>query len=168
MYFLSTFENKIDRKGRVSVPAPYRTVLEQAGQPLIVTRSLTHECLEGQGAARINQIVDVLDTMDSLSEETEILQTMLSSAMQMKLDNEGRILLPEEFLAYASISETVVFAGAGRLFRMWNPETWKSLEQDHRKTIKEKGLPQLVLKQDPFCRTRGRHDRNAPPARQAC
>ena len=92
MYFLSTFENKIDRKGRVSVPAPYRTVLEQAGQPLIVTRSLTHECLEGQGAARINQIVDVLDTMDSLSEETEILQTMLSSAMQMKLDNEGRIL----------------------------------------------------------------------------
>ena len=67
MYFLSTFENKIDRKGRVSVPAPYRTVLEQAGQPLIVTRSLTHECLEGQGAARINPVSYTHLTLPTIS-----------------------------------------------------------------------------------------------------
>ena len=149
MFFLSTFENRIDRKGRVSVPAPYRNTLEQISQQLVVTRSLTHECLEGQGAERINQIVAVLDTMDSLSDETAILQTMLSSAMYMKVDAEGRILLPEEFLAYARITDMVVFAGAGRLFRIWAPETWKRFEDANRKNIKDKGLPRLVLKPGP-------------------
>ena len=149
MFFLSTFENKIDRKGRVSVPAPYRNTLEQINQTLVVTRSLTHECLEGQGAARIDQIIDALDAMDSLSEETEVLQTMLSSAMPMKPDNEGRILLPEEFLTYARITDIVVFAGAGRLFRLWAPEAWKAFEDGNKKKIKEKGLPKLVLKPGP-------------------
>ena len=149
MFFLSTFENKIDRKGRVSIPAPYRNTLEQISQSLIVTRSLTHDCLEGQGAARIDQIVSVLDTMDSLSEETEILQTMLSSAMTMKIDNEGRILLPEEFLAYAHITDMVVFAGAGRLFRLWSPDRWRKFEDGSRKRIKERGLPKLVLRPGP-------------------
>ena len=149
MFFLSTFENRIDRKGRVSVPAPYRNTLERINQSLIVTRSLTHDCLEGQGAARIDQVIDAIDAMDSLSDEAEILQTMLSSAMLVKPDNEGRILLPEEFLAYARITDTVVFAGAGRLFRLWSPAAWQAFEDGTRKRIKEGGLPRLVLKPRP-------------------
>ena len=149
MFFLSTFENKIDRKGRVSIPAPYRNTLEQINQPLYVTRSLTHECLDGQGEDRIKLIVDALDRMDSLSEETEVLQTMLSNAMKAKPDNEGRILLPEDYLAYAGITDTVVFAGAGRLFRLWAPDAWKAFEEGNRKRIREKGLPKLVLNPGP-------------------
>ena len=149
MFFLSTFENKIDRKGRVSVPAPYRNTLEQINQPLYVTRSLTHECLEGLGEDRIRQIVDALDEMDSLSKETEVLQAALSSAMKANPDNEGRILLPEDYLAYARITDTVVFAGAGRFFRLWTPEAWKAFEDGNRKSIQEKGLPRLVLKPGP-------------------
>ena len=145
MLFLSTYENKIDSKGRISVPAPYRTVLDQMGQQLIVTRSLTDACLEGQGVERINRIVEALDTMDSLADETKILQTMLSSARPVKTDSEGRILLPEDFLAFANITETVVFAGVGRLFRMWNPETWNAHETDQRRLVKEGGLPPLIL-----------------------
>ena len=90
MIFLSTYENKIDRKGRVSVPATFRATLEVNSQPLIITKSLTASCLEGQGSARIQQIVDVLDTMDALAEETRMLQTLLSNAQEMKLDAEGR------------------------------------------------------------------------------
>ena len=91
--FLSTFENRIDKKGRLSVPAPFRAVLERRRDPLFLFKSLTDPCLEGCGAERIEQIVDAIDSMDSLSSEVATLQTMLSSAQEMKLDAEGRIML---------------------------------------------------------------------------
>ena len=146
MIFLSTYENKIDRKGRVSVPATFRATLEVNSQPLIITKSLTSACLEGQGSARIQQIVDVLDTMDALAEETRTLQALLSNAQEMKLDAEGRIMLPEEFLAYADLNETIIFAGVGRLFEMWNPSSWREREAAQREAARSQGLPKLVLK----------------------
>jgi MraZ protein len=146
MIFLSTFENKIDSKGRISVPAPFRATLEANQQPLIITRSLTDNCLQGQGSQRINQIVDILDTMDSLSPDVQILQTLLADAHDMKMDSEGRISLPEDMLAFAELNTTVLFAGMGRLFEIWNPEAYRDRAASQRAKAKAEGLPQLVLK----------------------
>ena len=146
MIFLSTYQNKIDSKGRVSVPAAFRAVLEVQAQPLIVTRSLTDDCLQGQGAQRMQQIVEVLDTMDALSPETQMLQAMLANAQEMKLDSEGRILLPEEFLSFARLENTVMFVGIGRLFEIWNPQTYRSREDAQRQKARKNGLPKLILK----------------------
>ena len=101
--FLSTYENKLDAKGRVSVPAPFRSVLERNRSPLYIYKSLTLPCLEGCGPDRIGQIVDAIDEMDSLSKEAEVLQTMLFSAQEMKIDSDGRMLLPAEFIAFAGL-----------------------------------------------------------------
>ena len=149
MIFLSTFENKIDSKGRVSVPAPFRAALETNQQPLIITRSLTDHCLQGQGAQRINQIVDILDTMDSLSPEVQVLQTLLADAHDMKLDSEGRISLPEHMLDYANLNNVVLFAGVGRLFEIWDPVAYRNRAEEQRSKAKAKGLPQLILKPAP-------------------
>ena len=89
--FLSTYENKLDAKGRVSVPAPFRAVLDRNRSTLYIYKSLTLPCLEGCGPARISQIVDAIDEMDSLSKEAEVLQTMLFSAQEMKIDSDGRM-----------------------------------------------------------------------------
>ncbi len=128
------------------MPAPYRTILETQQQPLIVTRSLTDSCLQGQGAQRINQIVEVLDTMDSLSPDVHLLQAVLASAQEMKIDSEGRIMMPSEWLDFAELKDTVIFAGVGRLFEIWNPETYRTRAEQQRQTIKKNGLPPLVLK----------------------
>lgn len=146
MIFLSTYENKIDSKGRVSVPASFRSVLEVQSQPLILTRSLTDDCLQGQGAQRMQQIVEVLDTMDALSPEVQMLQAMLAHAQEMKIDSEGRIFLPEEFLSYANLENTVMFVGVGRLFEIWRPETYRAREGAQRDAARKNGLPKLILK----------------------
>lgn len=146
MIFLSTYENKIDSKGRVSVPAAFRSVLEVQSQPLIITRSLTDDCLQGQGAQRMQQIVEVLDTMDALSPEVQMLQAMLAHAQEMKMDSEGRILLTEEFLSFANLDTTVMFVGMGRLFEIWNPETYRAREAKQREQARISGLPKLILK----------------------
>ena len=106
--FLSTFEHRIDKKGRLSVPAPFRSVLERRRDPLYLFKSLTEPCLEGCGPERIGQIVDAIDSMDSLSAEVATLQTMLSSAQEMKLDSEGRIMLNADFMAFAELNDAAL------------------------------------------------------------
>lgn len=145
MIFLSNFENRIDRKGRVSVPASFRAVLEANKEPLVVTRSLTAACLQGQGHSRITQIINALDSMDVFSEEIAPLQMMIANAAELKMDNEGRIMIPEMFLDHARITDRIVFAGVGRVFEMWSPEQWQQRveEQSGRKP------PQLILSTRP-------------------
>ena len=143
--FLSTFENRIDRKGRLSVPAPFRAVLERRRDPLYLFKSLTEPCLEGCGPERIGQIVDAIDSMDSLSEEVATLQTMLSSAQEMKLDGEGRIMLSADFIAFAELDDMALYAGIGRSFQIWLPARYRTRETEARTRAKSEGLPSLRL-----------------------
>ena len=143
--FLSTFENRIDKKGRLSVPASFRAVLERRRDPLFLFKSLTESCLEGCGAERIEQIVDAIDSMDSFSNEVATLQTMLSSAQEMKLDAEGRIMLNADFIEFAKLDETALYAGIGRSFQIWLPERYRSREANARARVKTDGLPSLRL-----------------------
>ncbi len=147
--FLSTYENRIDAKGRVSVPAPYRAVLERSRSPLYIFKSLTHSCLEGCGPERISQIVDAIDEMDSLSEDAEILQTMLFSAQEMKIDSDGRMLLPGEFIQFAELDGTALFSGIGRSFQIWRPERHQKREADFRERATRQGVPRLTLGKRP-------------------
>ena len=65
--FLSTSHNKIDKKGRVSVPANYRNQIEGEGGPLILFKSLQFKCLEGTSLKRMIQYVDAIDELDGWS-----------------------------------------------------------------------------------------------------
>ncbi len=146
--FLSTFEHRIDKKGRLSVPAPFRSVLERHNGPLYLFRSLTEPCLEGCGPERIGQIVNAIDKMDSLSAEVATLQTMLSSAQEMKIDSEGRITLNADFVAFAQLDELALYAGIGRSFQIWLPSRYRTREADARARAKTNGLPSLRLSQE--------------------
>ena len=143
--FLSTYENKLDAKGRVSVPAPFRSVLDRNRSPLYIYKSLTLPCLEGCGPTRIGQIVDAIDEMDSLSKEAEVLQTMLFSAQEMKIDSDGRMLLPVEFIAFADLDGMALFAGIGRSFQIWRPDLHQSREKDTRQKATQQGVPRMTL-----------------------
>lgn len=154
--FLSTFENRIDKKGRLSVPASFRAVLERRRDPLYLFKSLTEPCLEGCGAERIGQIVDAIDNMDSLSAEVATLQTMLSSAQEMKLDNEGRIMLSADFIGFADLEDMALYAGIGRSFQIWLPSRYRARETDARSRAKSDGLPSLRLGARPPDDTGGR------------
>ena len=143
--FLSKYENKIDSKGRISVPASFRLELEKNNFSLFIFKSLILPCLEGCGQNRINQIVSAIDQMDSLSKDTEILQMMLSSAQEMKIDSEGRINLSEEFITNAGIKDTALFAGIGQSFRIWEPNNFYEREKDSLLYLKNNGIPKLKL-----------------------
>ncbi|MBD34818.1 MAG: hypothetical protein CMN52_04470 [SAR116 cluster bacterium] len=94
----------------------------------------------------MTQIVNAIEELDSLSEEAEILQTMLSSAQEMRLDSEGRMMLPAEFVAYAELDGQALFSGIGRSFQVWQPTAFRRRETDSRARAKRDGVPSLRLR----------------------
>ena len=83
--------------------------------------------------------------MDSLSAEVATLQTMLSSAQEMKLDGEGRMMLSGDFIDFAELDDMALFAGIGRSFQIWLPARYRERETAARSRARTDGLPSLRL-----------------------
>lgn len=132
--FLSTFVNKVDRKGRVSVPATFRATLSaQAFQGVVAYRSFTTACIEGCGMDFMERLSDSAQTFDAFSAEQEDLSALIfADARQLAWDPEGRILLPEDILVHAGITEAAAFVGKGQTFQIWNPESYRAVEAEIR------------------------------------
>lgn len=139
--FLSTYLNKIDRKGRVSVPAAYRDTLKKGGHESVVVHGPyalpTIECLS---PARMAQMSSSVDGEEAYSDRHSDLQLLLfPNAAELTWDSEGRIILPEELLTHAGITEQALFAGAGPTFHIWEPNAFKQRQAEAReRAIRER------------------------------
>ncbi|RBM05235.1 division/cell wall cluster transcriptional repressor MraZ [Novacetimonas cocois] len=125
--FLGTHQNRLDAKGRVSIPSAFRTTLRtlaRAGEPLVIMRpSHLHPCLEAWPSAAFSALARPLDEVDIFSEDHDDLATALyADAYPIDADKEGRILLPETLRAHAGLTEHVTFMGLGRIFQVWDPD----------------------------------------------
>lgn len=138
--FLSTYVNKVDRKGRVSVPASFRAAL--AGQSfagIIAFRSFKTAAIEGSGIDRIEEMSARLDALEQFSEDYESLASIFADAQQLPFDGEGRVVLPEELVAHAEITDSAAFVGLGRTFQIWEPEAHKRHQSEMRERAKRQG-----------------------------
>lgn len=137
--FLSTYVNRIDKKGRVSVPAPFRSVLANQHFPGIVAYpSFVHECIEACGMERMEKLSESIDGMDPYSEQRDAFAaSILGGCVQLSFDAEGRVLLPEKLIAVAKLKEQAVFAGKGQTFEIWSPEVFESYADKARAMAKQ-------------------------------
>ena len=138
--FLSTYVQKVDRKGRVSVPATFRSSLARQEDPnaIVVFPSIKFPALDGGGVDRISEMKDRLEELDQFSEEYENLTMLFADAYQLTIDGEGRVILPEVLKQYAHIGEEAAFVGLGAMFQVWEPNRF----DDHRAAIRERALQQ--------------------------
>ncbi len=113
--FLSTFINKIDNKGRVSVPAQFRLSLaNQDFSGIVVYESFINDCIEGCDISRIKKLSDSIDNLDPFSEERDAFATtILGSAMQLAMDSDGRVIIPENLLKKTAIKDKALFVLSG-------------------------------------------------------
>ncbi len=128
--FLYTHLNKLDRKGRISVPAEFRSALAELGfDNFAAFRSFRAAAIECWTPARLEQLTLALDDLDLFSEQQESLATTLfANAKPVSFDGEGRITLPAEFLAHAGIVSDAMFVGRGQTFQIWEPKAYERAE----------------------------------------
>lgn len=142
--FLGTHTNKLDAKGRVSIPAAFRAALRAGsaeGAPLVLRPSHKHACIEGWPAEAFHALATPLDALDMFGEAHDDLAAALyADAYPTEPDKEGRIVLPAELVAHAGLGDSVVFMGLGRTFQIWEPTAAERRRAEARERARARGL----------------------------
>ena len=133
--FLSTFENKLDKKGRVSVPSSFRSYLSNLGyNGIICYPSFNHSCLEAWPQDRVEKILNAIDSLNPFEEKKDFFATsILAESTNLQFDGEGRILLSSNLLKHAKIKNRMLFVGQGRTFQIWEPINFEKFKENAKK-----------------------------------
>ena len=146
--FLGTIVNKIDRKGRVSVPAPFRDALSgQSFKGVVALRSFRHPAIQCGSMSWMEQVSAGVNDLDLFSQEHDDLTAALfAGAQALAFDGDGRIVLPGALMEHANLTEQAAFVGRGHQFEVWQPEAFEELQAAARARVSERGL---TVKQRP-------------------
>ena len=133
--FLSTSENKIDKKGRVSVPASFRSHLSNLGyNGVICYPSFNNQSIEACSQDRIEKLSTSIDSLNPFEEKRDIFATsVLAESINVQFDSEGRISLPKKLLSHARIKNKMLFVGQGKTFQIWEPKLFEKFKIQARK-----------------------------------
>ena len=143
--FIGTHENKVDRKGRVSLPADYRSELPKDDDRVIyVFPSLYISALEACDRAQLELHAERIGALDRFSQEEAYFSSqILAEARKIGIDGDGRIVLPAEFMNRASIDGKALFVGGGPKFHIWQPEAYAEHKRVTQQALSGRTLPAL-------------------------
>ena len=121
--FVANITARLDAKGRVSIPAPFRAVLGRDGfDGLYCYPALDRPAIDAGGNALITEIEALIGRFAPFSDEREKLALSLYGTSEtVKMDGEGRVQLSEALKRHAAIGEAVTFVGLGHKFQIWEP-----------------------------------------------
>ena len=128
--FLSSFENKLDKKGRVSVPSSFRAYLNSMGYNGFITYpSFNHAALDGCAQERIEKLSESIDSLGPFEDKRDYFATsILSESVSLQFDSEGRVSLPKKLLDHAKIKSNILFVGLGKTFQIWEPKLFEKFK----------------------------------------
>ncbi|MGD9764544.1 MAG: division/cell wall cluster transcriptional repressor MraZ [Candidatus Binatia bacterium] len=144
--FRGTFEQRIDDKGRVNVPAKFREVLADLGDDrLFVTNFRVGDvrCLEARPYAEWLALEARVAVRTDLSAGAmEFYDNYyLAGAQECQIDKQGRLLVPPVLRDYAGLLKEVVFAGGRGKFRIWDKSKWSTVHlAGEQRAVSEPGV----------------------------
>ena len=148
--FVSQFLNKVDKKGRISLPSLFRNALPKSSKnEIILYKSIKYEAIEGCSSDRINEIANRINTLDIFSDDQDDFSTSIfSEIIPTNLDAEGRFLISDNLKKHANINLEAKFVGQGHYFQIWEPEAaLKRQKQSRDRLIKgKKTLSSIIIK----------------------
>jgi len=144
-FFLSKFFNKIDKKGRVSVPSSFRSsILNETNienfEGIIAYSSFINPCIEVCSFNKIEEISKKISSLDDYSDEKDALASViLGGSVRLPFDDTGRVLLPKNLLEEAEITEgeRAVFFGKGEIFEIWAEDKFIQYEARQKELAKQ-------------------------------
>jgi len=126
--FVANYTLRLDAKGRVSIPAPFRQVLARDGfDGLYCYPTLDRPALDAGGNALLAEIEQLIGSFPPYSDEREELSAALYGTSEtLNIDGEGRVILSERLKSHAGIADQAAFVGLGHKFQIWEPERFRA------------------------------------------
>jgi MraZ protein len=124
--FRGRYEHTIDAKGRTSLPARYRDVLSSIGERRIILTSALDPCLVAYTAPEWHAFEEKLAKLPQFDKAVQKLKRIyVSGAVEVEVDDSGRVLVPPTLREYASLKKDVLWAGNGKYAELWDAALWK-------------------------------------------
>lgn len=131
--FIGEYTYSIDEKKRLAIPSKFRKIL---GKKAVITRGL-EQCLFLYPMKEWKKLITKLSQLPlSQADARGFVRLMLAGAMEVNIDNLGRILLPDYLKEYAGLQKKVVIAGVLNRIEIWDAKRWQDYKE---KTEKEVG-----------------------------
>ena len=139
--FVSHFTNRLDTKGRVSIPAPFRAALARDGFDGLYCIASPHvTAVDAGGNDLVAEIEGRLNEFSKMSADHDDLAIALFGASETpRIDSDGRIVLSEMIREYTGVRDQVTFVGLGYKFQIWEPEKFR----EHRAEAQRRALAML-------------------------
>lgn len=132
--FIGEYYHSLDNKGRVALPSKFRKELKTGA---VVTRGLDN-CLFLYPKNAWQTLADKISKLPISKANTRAFsRLMLSGAMEVEIDSQGRIILPEYLRKYAYLNKKLVVAGLYDRLEIWDEDTWNKYKTQTEKGSKE-------------------------------
>ena len=147
--FRGEIVQKVDGKGRVSIPAPFRRVLEE-GDPdwtdglrpelILVYGGQSQKYIEGYSVRAMDDIEEAIESMPYGDDRSAMEMNYSTKSLQMNIDETGRIILNPVLIEKLSLGGEVVFAGTVKTFQIWRPDIYKIYSEQREAALAERGV----------------------------
>ena len=128
--FIGEYQHNIDDKGRLAVPAKFRQELAKGA---VVTKGLD-DCLFLYTKTEWHKLAEKLATLPISQANTRAFaRLMLAGAMDVEIDKQGRVVLPEYLRKYANFKKKVIIAGLYSRLEIWSEERWEKYKENNEK-----------------------------------
>ena len=136
--FLSNWVNRIDAKGRVSVPAHFRSIVQKMGHSeLYALRTLDNPALDVGGPDLLDRYEAEIARKDPFLQSTDDLSYFVhGDGAFLKLDQDGRITVTDFIREQTGAEQEIAFVGRGHFFQMWEPARFRAYVEDVRARLK--------------------------------
>jgi Uncharacterized protein conserved in bacteria len=133
--FLSNATNRIDSKGRVSVPSIFRSVLARNGtEELYAYQDFVFPAISMAGPDVLERLERMIGSQDPFSLESNRMSLLIhGGGVFMKLDAEGRLTVTDFIRDFTGITDRVTFAGRGDHFQLWEPSAFEAMQAEARR-----------------------------------
>ncbi len=139
--FLSHATNKIDAKGRVSIPAPFRSVLSRlAIEELYCFQDFVFPAISAGGPDLLERFERQIASLNPFSPEANRMSLVIhGGGVFMKLDQEGRLMITDFIRSHAGITSEVTFVGRADHFQLWQPQAFEETQAQARAELRRAG-----------------------------
>ena len=142
--FIGEYQYNLDNKNRLALPAKFRKLFKEGA---VITKGLDN-CLFIYTAKEWNKLVEKLANLPiSQAKSRAFSRMLLAGAMDVNLDGQGRIILPDYLKQFATLNKKVVIAGLYNRLEVWDDKLWTKYQRTSEKDTNEiaEGLVDLGI-----------------------
>ena len=125
---IGTYECKVDAKGRLLLPAPLKKQLSAALlDGFVLKRSVFQPCLELYPMAEWNLMMNKINKLNRfVKKNNDFIRRFTAGVKVVEIDALGRLLVPKDLVAFASISKDLVLSSAVNIVEIWDKDLYEN------------------------------------------